>query len=106
MENVVVPDGQIKQVAGRDPRRIMVIVFGSWRGNRDARRAKLRWRAAGQRRAQRGNNVAAEQSCLELLISSQAGEIDRSCAIGCEWNCAGDESAVIAPVEADPWSSL
>jgi len=40
-EQVVVPQTHVKQVAGSDTRRIVIIVGRSWRGYPDARRAVL-----------------------------------------------------------------
>ena len=48
----------------------------------------------------------AEQSSLQLLIRSEARQVDRSRRIGCERHRARNQTAVIPPVEADPGPSL
>ena len=32
-EQIVVTDGNIEQAAGRDTRRLVIIIFGPWRGH-------------------------------------------------------------------------
>jgi hypothetical protein len=43
---------------------------------------------------------------LQLLISSESGQVNRSCLIGCEGNSTDHQSAVVPPIEANPRSAL
>ena len=58
---------------------------------------------------------AAEQPGLELLVRAYSGRIHNVVSVPVRtvgaiaagaWRGTGDESAVVAPVEADPWSAL
>jgi len=44
----------------------------------------------------------AEEPCLELLVGSQAGHIDVGIHSVADGNSAGDQAAVIPPIEANP----
>jgi len=70
-EQIVVTDGNIEQVAGRDTRRLVVIIFSSWCGHGYQRRAELgRKTRKGQRNRWRGTRTVTSKTSLELLIRS------------------------------------
>src|SRR5882724_7121664 len=50
-------------------------------------------------------HTAAEKACLELLVAGQTRQINRSRCIR-DGHCAGHKTAVIAPVEAKPRTTL
>ena len=50
--------------------------------------------------------VAAEQTGLHLLICTKHGQINRRCRISRKGDSTSYRTAVIAPVEADPWPIL
>src|SRR5271166_2086479 len=72
-----------------------------------------------QRREGRRLDTSAEESRLKLLIGSEAAKIDSRLAIGersrsgavvevhdpVAGNSSSDQSAVITPVESEPWSA-
>src|SRR6202161_601953 len=101
VEEVVVADGQVEQVPRSDARRILVVVFGAVGGDVDAGCAtrSAGW-AAQDRAGRRGERRAAEESDRGLLIGV---ERQRGGVVG---HGAGNEAAVIAPVEADPRTAL
>src|SRR5215472_7040137 len=103
-QQVVVSNGEIKQVSRLDARRILVVVLGPRRRNLHQARAQLAGSAAGERRRECGVRASASKSGLELLIGSEGREINRGRRIGRERSGAGDQPTVVAPVEAHPGS--
>src|ERR1035438_5100583 len=117
VENVVMAHSDIEKITCPDARRIVVGIIGAGRRNLDQSRAVLRcW--AETRGADRGSDgrvdVAAEESSLELLIRAQPGDINNGIrAVGTVVAVAsgarhrpGNQAAIVAPIEAEPWTSL
>src|SRR6266404_9555486 len=101
VEKVVMPESQIKQVAGRNAGRVVVIARRTWRGYcEQSRSISRRIFAHGERRGKRGALVPTEQSSLQLLIRRKNSQIHRP-SIG-DRNRPRHQTAVISPVEADP----
>src|SRR5215472_1152152 len=101
-QQVVVSNGEIKQVSWLDARGILVVVLRPRRRNLHQAGAQLAGSAAGERRRECGAHACASQSGLELLIGGEGREIDRGRRIGREGSGAGHQAAVVAPVEAHP----
>src|SRR2546423_3633747 len=92
-QEVVGSGAQVEEVARGDARRVRVVVLCPVRGNPHAQSAARRRSARSYRLSRRGEDAAAEQSDLRLLIRREGqsgGEV---------WNRARHEAAVIAPVE-------
>src|SRR6266852_6126894 len=68
MEQVVVADAVIEQVARVDARRIVIVILGTWRRYLEPRRPVQRWVACNQRSTQRWGSAAAEEPGLYLLV--------------------------------------
>lgn len=77
VEEVVFAEGGVKQVPRRDAWRVLVVVFGSRRGNADQGRTVLRGRAGCEARGRRCLNAVAGDACLKLLIVGEAAQINR-----------------------------
>ena len=72
MEQVVLADRDVEEVARRNARRIVVIVLGSYCRHFYKAGSELRCRARGrQRRRRRCTDAIAGESSLELLIGAQ-----------------------------------
>ena len=73
---------------------------GARRGQLDARGAVVLSIARIQMRGERGNDAAAEQSRLRLLISSEIAQtIHWVVGAGSQRNLAGDQAVVVSPVK-------
>src|SRR5215469_9017935 len=103
-QQVVVSNGEIKQVSRLDARGILVVVLRPRRRNLQQAGAQQAGSAAGERQRECGAHASTSQSGLELLIGGEGREIDRGRRIGRERGGAGDQPAVVAPVEAHPGS--
>src|SRR5215472_3533621 len=67
-QQVVMPNGEIKQVSRLDAGRILVVILSSRRRYLQQAGAQLAGSAAGERRRERGAHASAGKSGLELLI--------------------------------------
>ena len=77
VKQVIVPDGEIEQVAGRDTLRIVIIVLGSGCRHFDESGSELRSQAGtGQRQEWGGSHAIAREAGLKLLIGRQRGAGD------------------------------
>ena len=101
VKQIVVTGADVEQVARRDAWRIVIVIFRSGGRKADARRSKQRRVAARQWRRQRRNLASAEQPCLNLLISSNTGQIHRNSSV-CHGHGPGHQSVVVTPVEGNP----
>lgn len=99
-------DADIKQVTRGDAGRIVIVIFRPRRRCLYKIRTILRWGARGKGCREGRALTPTEQSSLQLLIPSQAGQIHRSCRVGCKWNRTRHESAVVPPIEANPRPTL
>src|ERR1019366_8871908 len=72
-EQVVIAHRNIKQVTGRNARRIMVVVLRPGGRYLYQIRTILRRSASGERHSERGMLAPAEQSSLQLLVSGEPG---------------------------------
>src|SRR5215813_2344895 len=95
-------------MARRDARRILVVVLRARCRNADERRTKQR-RIAKSGGADgtggRGMHAAADETGLELLVGSEPGNVHGIYAVAERYG-AGNEPAVISPIEADPRAAL
>src|ERR1700730_11902676 len=105
-EQVVVAHRDIEKTPWGDALGIVVGVLRPGRWYLHQSRTILRWRTSGERCRECWALAAAEQSSLKLLIRGKTSQVHRSCCIGCEWHRACNQTAVIAPVEANPRPSL
>src|SRR5256714_10781075 len=92
-QEVVGSGAQVEEVARGDARRVRVVVLRPVRGNPHAQRATVGRGARRYRLSRRGEDAAAEQTDLRLLIRREGqsgGEV-----------CDGprNDAAVVAPVE-------
>ena len=77
VEEVVLPERDIEEVAGCDAGGVVVVVLGSGRRDRDEIRAESAGGAeAGETGGGRGSYAVTEQACLELLIGGEAAQVD------------------------------
>src|SRR5262249_32718260 len=73
-----------------------------WSRNGDKGGSVLGWSACGQWCGQGRSRVAAEQSCLELLIRAQSCEVHRRGGIFRDRHSSSYESTIVTPVEDEP----
>ena len=82
VKNVVMADGHVEEVSGRDARRVMVGILGAGRGYLNQGRAELRGETNRRQRSERSRmNPGAGETGLELLVGRQAGENDGRLAV-------------------------
>src|ERR1035437_3050339 len=99
---------------------MVIIILRSRRGDLHQIGSELR-RKTGRRQRRKGGRLdaSAEETCLKLLIGSKAAQINGGLAVkrGRGWavvigrhavarHRAGNQSAVIAPVETNPRTAL
>jgi hypothetical protein len=97
MENVIDARPNVKDVAGCDPRRILVVILGAESRNHYPRCSELAERASRtDRRSRSSKRAAAVKAHLRLFVARQCqcGGVGR--------NGAGDLTTVIAPGERGP----
>lgn len=78
MEEIIVPNGDVEQMAWRDARRVVVVVLRAWRRNLQVFRSVLGSRAGSvgtDRSGGCGAYRAAVQAGLKLLIGRQNGGV-------------------------------
>src|SRR6201997_327188 len=86
--------------------RIVIVILRPRRRDLYKIRTILRWGASAKRCREGRALTPAEQSSLQLLIASKPGQIHGCCRVSCEWNGTRNQTAVITPVETEPWSPL
>src|SRR5450631_2924152 len=119
---VVVPEGDVEKISRCDSRRIVVIALTIWNGYLQQGRSELRYGTwVGQRLCGRRPLRSAEQAGFEFLIGTK-GHSERvrhcysrsarrshrglSAVPAVAGSLAGDHSAIVAPVEAEPGARL
>src|ERR1700722_15398284 len=73
VEQVVVSHRHVEEVARRDARRVVIVVFGIWLRHLNQTGAKLRCQACPSRNGSggRGADTVATEAGLKLLIGAQ-----------------------------------
>lgn len=89
VEEIVMANRQIEEMARRDTGWILVVVLGSRSWNLHQRRSILRRSAGGQRQRKSRELTSAEQSSLDLLVGAEASQVHRSSRIGCKRHRTG-----------------
>ena len=106
MEEVIISDAGIEQVARVDARRIVIVILRSrWRYLQPGRPVQRRV-ACNQRSAQRWGSAAAEEPSLYLLVRGEPREIHRRRGVPRKGNSASHKAAVVAPIESHPWAAF
>ena len=123
VEKVVISDGDVEEMTRGDAGGIVIGVVGSRRGDRYLGRSILRsgaessgadGRAEGICRTRGRMYRTAEESCLELLVGAETGNIDDGVsAVGsvvavapCARCRSGDQTTIVSPVESQPGATL
>src|ERR1039458_746639 len=82
VKEIVLADGSVEQVAGRDARRVLVVVAAAGRGNLHQIRGILRGQAGcGQGIAGGCLNAIACKSSLKLFVGGQAAQVHRGLSV-------------------------
>jgi hypothetical protein len=78
MKDIIVADGQVKQIARSDALWIVVWIIGARSGNAEELGTVLRSRievVGADGSVRRSIDASAEEPALELLIGSQSGDV-------------------------------
>ncbi len=102
MKQIVIPNAHIEQIAWTDARRIVIVILRSrcryfTRVDPYCDGAQV---VSGV--VKRGMHASAKKPSLHLLVGGESSEIDRRGVDLCERNCSGHQTAVIAPIKANP----
>ena len=96
VEQIIGTDTQIKQMTRRNPRRVVVVISGTWRRNPQTGRAETGLVTRCDRVSDGGSLAATEESNGSLL---SGGQCERRLKIRYR---AGDQAAVVSPGESEP----
>src|SRR6185436_3889943 len=96
MKQIIGTDAQIKQMTRRNPRRVVVVISGTWRRNPQTDRSETGLVTGCDRVSDAGARAAAKESDGSLLGS---GQRERRLEIRYR---AGDQAAVVSPGESEP----
>ncbi len=102
MEEVVIANAGIEQVARVDARRIVIVILGTWCRYLEPGRPVQRWVARDQWGTQCWGSAAAEEPGLYLLVCGESCEIHRRRGVPRKGNSPSHETAVVAPIESHP----
>src|SRR5882672_10419712 len=102
MEEVIISNAGIEQVARVDARRIVIVILRSRCRYLEPCRPVQSRVARNQWSTQRWGSAAAEEPGLYLLVCGESREIHRRRGVPRKGNSASHKTAVVAPIEGHP----